>query len=77
MANEKNKPVYQTREEPFSASVFKNDKGLSINLQKWFKGKDGKLEHQQITVFPKQLLAIRQVLNRIKEELEASPEKGV
>ena len=63
-------PKYVKRNGGISAAIFENEKGTSLVLQKSFKqGKEWK--NRSITIFPKELDAIKEVLESVGNKLEA------
>jgi len=64
------KPTHKIRNGRISAAIFENENGTSIVLQKSFKkGKDWK--NMNLTVFPNELDAIKEVLEGVGSHLEA------
>lgn len=63
-------PKYKTRNGGISAAIFENEKGTSLVLQKSFK--QGKIwKNRSLTIFPKELDAIKEVLESAGNQLEA------
>lgn len=63
-------PKYKIRNGGISAAIFENEKGTSIVLQKSFK-QDKEWKNMQITVFPKEFGALKEVLEDVGNHLEA------
>ena len=64
------KPKHSIRKGRISAAIFENEKGTSIVLQKSFK-KDKEWKNMNLTVFPSELDAIKEVLEGVGSHLEA------
>ena len=63
-------PTHKIRNGRISAAIFENEKGTSIVLQKSFK-KGNEWKNLNLTVFPHELNALRDVLENVENKLEA------
>ncbi len=64
-------PIYKTKNGQFSAAIFENPKGNSIALQKSFTDKDSNWQQQSITLFPRNVDQVIEVLQKAKEQCES------
>lgn len=67
-------PIYKTKNGQFSAAIFENEKGNSIALQKSYTDKEGKWQNQAITVFPRDIDKVIEVLQEAKKQCESTDE---
>ena len=77
--NQMAQPIYKTKNGQFSAAIFENAKGKSVALQKSYTDKEGNWQNQSITVFPRDIDKVIEVLQEAKKQCESpdsAPEEG-
>jgi len=67
-------PISKIKNGQFSVAIFENPKGKSVALQKSYTDKEGTWQNPSLTLFPKDIDTVIEILKETKEKLSGTPD---